>query len=66
MTSFIKKIIQKKYNIEDVFTPATSARLTFVKREDAEKQYTKVLNISGEYLRANCPTIPKIQIQNIF
>ncbi len=50
MTTIVKRIFQKKYNLEDVFTPATSARLTFVKREDVQKQFDKALTIPGMQL----------------
>ena len=40
----------KKYKVEEVFTPATAAKLTFVEREELENQFYKGLTIPGMQL----------------
>lgn len=52
MTLFesIVKIFSKKYYLNDVFTPSTSAILTFVERPDLDKQINKALTIPGMQL----------------
>ncbi len=46
----IVRIFSKKYNLNDVFTPSTSAILTFVERPDLDKQINKALTIPGMQL----------------
>lgn len=41
---------KKKYQIEDVFTPSSSAKLTFVERPELDKQINKALLIPGMQL----------------
>lgn len=45
---FKKKI--KQFNIKEVFTPSTSAKLTFVERKDLDSQINKALLIPGMQL----------------
>ncbi|MES2589010.1 MAG: AAA family ATPase [Bacteroidota bacterium] len=44
------RTFKKKFNLSDVFTPSTSAILTFVKRPDLDKQINKALTIPGMQL----------------
>ena len=46
----IIQIFTKKHNLNDVFTPSTSAILTFVERPDLDKQINKALTIPGMQL----------------
>ena len=41
---------KKKHQLEYVFTPSTSAKLTFVERKDIDYQITKALIIPGMQL----------------
>ena len=47
LTLLLKRVYRKRHKLEDVFTPSTSAKLTFVDRDDLEKQLTKALMIPG-------------------
>lgn len=49
--SFVNWLLKKKkYELAHVFTPSTSARLTFVERKDIERQINKALIIPGMQL----------------
>jgi len=42
-----KYLLKKKYQLENVFTPTTSAILTFIPRTDLEKDFNKNVSIPG-------------------
>lgn len=55
ITNLFSKIIlffkkKKVYNIKDVFTPSTSASISYIPRENVEKKLNKALNIPGKQI----------------
>lgn len=45
-----KYLFKKKYALEEVFTPSTSAKLTFVNRPEIDKQINRALTMPGMQL----------------
>lgn len=50
MIGFIKSLFRPTHDLSDIFTPASAARLTFIKRSQLEADFTKNLVIPGKQI----------------